>query len=67
MTCKLILNDENLYIENYKKILDISDIKIVTFEYEILGDNLHIITMDKYLIHINGKINEIRRKKNEHI
>ena len=67
MQSKIILKDDNLYIENYKKILDISNIKIITFEYEILGSNLHIITMDKYLIHIKGNVTQIRRKNDEHI
>ena len=67
MNEKIIWNNNILTIENYKKVLDISNIKVVTLSYEIIGSDLHVTNMDKYTLIVVGNILEIRRKADEHI
>lgn len=64
---KIIYLDNHLYIEKYKKILDASDSLIQIEGFKIVGKNLKIVQMDKYLLEIEGKIIEIRREENEHL
>ena len=67
MNEKIIWNNNILTIENYIKVLDISNIKVVTLSYEIIGSDLHVTNMDKYTLIVVGNILEIRRKADEHI
>ena len=67
MNEKIIWNNDILTFENYKKVLDISNIKVVTMSYEIIGSDLHVTNMDKYTLIVVGNILEIRRKADEHI
>ena len=67
MNEKIIWNNNILTIENYIKVLDISNIKVVSLSYEIIGSDLHVTNMDKYTLIVVGNILEIRRKADEHI
>ena len=67
MNGKIIWNNNILTIENYKNVLDISNIKVITLSYEIIGSDLHVTNMDKYTLIVVGNILEIRRKADEHI
>lgn len=67
MNGKIIWNNDILTIENYKRVLDISNIKVDTLSYEIIGSDLHVTNMDKYTLIVVGNILEIRRKADEHI
>lgn len=59
---KLIWIDDNLFIEKYDKLCDITNDEILLSNYKIIGNNLEVKSMNKYVIEIKGKIKEIRRK-----
>ena len=57
---KLKLVDNNLiYIENYKNIKEVLINQISIDHYLIIGNNLNIISLDKYLAIIEGVIDSI--------
>lgn len=57
---KLKLVDNNLiYIENYKNIKEVLINQISIDHYLIIGNNLNIISLDKYLVIIEGVIDSI--------
>ena len=57
---KLKLVDNNLiYIENYKNIKEVLKNQISIDHYLIIGNNLNIISLDKYLVIIEGVIDSI--------
>lgn len=57
---KLILYDNyKVIVENYNELKEITNEKIIIDCYFIFGQNLKIVTIDEFLIQINGKINNI--------
>lgn len=65
---RVIWVNDKLYIEDYKNLIELEEERILTFDFEILGNKLHVKEMDKQLIVITGEINGIRRRtKDEHL
>ncbi len=54
-----IFKNEKIIIENYLKLNDISENKIMVDMYTINGDFLKIKKMDNYMIEISGIISQI--------
>ena len=54
-----IFKNEKIIIENYLKLNDISENKIIVDMYNINGDFLKIKKMDNYMIEISGIISQI--------
>ena len=50
---------EEIYIENYNKLIDIKDDEIIIDNYLIRGVFLKIVSIENRSIVINGKIREI--------
>lgn len=64
---RLFWTNNELYLEGYSKVIDISDKKIEFSNYIITGSKLSVVTMDGYSIRIRGQIEQIRRKNNEYL
>lgn len=62
---KIYWQNDVIIIEKFKQIIDASETKIILKEFCINGEDLKIVSMDKYSIVIKGKIKEIL--KNEYI
>ena len=60
---EIILNENNIYIKNYTKIISINNFKIIVSinnkVINILGNNLIIIKLDRYDLAIKGIIKGI--------
>ena len=54
-----IYNNTKIVIENYNNIIDLNDNKIIIDNYNIIGTNLKIPSIDEYYIIITGLINNI--------
>lgn len=54
-----IYNNTKIVIENYNNIIDLNDNKIMIDNYNIIGTNLKIPSIDEYYIIITGLINNI--------
>ena len=58
--CKITLwNNEKLVIENYQKLIDISEEKIKIDRYLIKGKFLKIGELNQFVIKVYGEIKEI--------
>ncbi len=57
---KIVYYNNSLEIQCYNKILSFDDKEILLSNISILGENLKIVYIDKYLIKVNGKINLIK-------
>lgn len=64
---RILFSNNVLYIEKYIKIINISSEVIELEKIIIKGIDIHITSMDKYTLIVEGKIEEIRRKKDEHL
>ena len=54
-----IYNNTKIVIENYNNIIDLNDNRIIIDNYNIIGTNLKIPSIDEYYIIITGLINNI--------
>ncbi|MFA7435504.1 MAG: hypothetical protein WC006_03955 [Bacilli bacterium] len=54
-----IYRDNRIIIENYQKLLDLSEELIKVDIYSIYGDFLKLKQMDNYMIEIIGNINRV--------
>lgn len=54
-----LVDDKQIYIENYKNIKVVLTNQISIDHYHIIGNNLNIISLDKYLVIIEGVIDSI--------
>lgn len=59
LTKVTLWDNTKLVIENYKKILDISDKLIKVDKYLIEGKNLKILELNQFMIKIYGEIKEV--------
>ena len=56
---RLIYYDDFIIIENYDKIMSISNGKIKTSKYEIIGDELVVKKFDGFILEIRGNVESI--------
>jgi len=54
-----IYNDKRIIIENYQKLLDLSENLIIVDIYSIYGKFLKLKKMDNYMIEILGNIERV--------